>query len=103
MALPSVGPARVGDMGDWLDHPRYRSTREYLVQRLRSKSYRFRRLQQVAFMCGGAGLPRRDTLRGYLSKYQPNLLVFYAEAIWEQIAKRKDLSALEMEAYLAQL
>ncbi len=90
-------------MRDWLQHPRYVGAREALVKRLRAKSYRFRRLQQIAFLCGAANSARRDDLRSYLAKFRPDLLIFYAEPIWEQIAKLKQLSALEMEAFLAEL
>lgn len=87
----------------WLNHPRYRPLRDSLIERLRSPTYRFRRLDPIIFLCGGSGSLHRDTLRDYLRARHPDLLVFYAESVWLEIARRPDLSALEMEAYLARL
>ncbi len=86
----------------WLSHPRYARVRDELVLRLKARSYRFRKLKPVAFLCGGANSPRRDTLKAYLRKTHPEFLIFYAEPIWAEIAKR-GTTALQMEAELAAL
>ncbi len=90
-------------MSTWLAHPRYISVREALIQSLRSPQYRFRGLERVLFLCGGAGSPHRDALRDYLRRHAPWLNVFYAESAWEQIAARPDGGALKMESDLAAL
>jgi hypothetical protein len=87
----------------WLDHPSYRPVRDRLIDYLTSSKYRFRRLSPVIFLCGGLNSPARNTLRDYLAKRVSGLALFYAEDVWQQIATRSDLSALEMEEYLAQL
>ena len=87
----------------WLEHPRYVPARERLINYLRSPKYRFRRLSPVVFLCGGAGSPRRDTLRDYLRRHSPELRLFYAEPVWERIAPIGGRSALEMESDLALL
>lgn len=90
-------------MAPWLKHPRYVALRDSLVEYLRSDRYRFRRLAPVLFLCGGAGSVARDSLRDYLRKARPNIRLFYAEQVWDQIAARTGRSALEMEADLAGL
>jgi hypothetical protein len=90
-------------MALWLDHPKYVPARERLVAYLDSERYRFRRVSPVVFLCGGAGSARRDALRDYLHKHHPNLAVFYAEGVWEQIAAHVQHGALKMEADLAAL
>jgi hypothetical protein len=87
----------------WLDHPSYRPVRNRLIEYLTSTKYRFRRLAPVIFLCGGLQSPARATLRAYLEKHTPDLSLFYAEDVWKDIAARSELSALEMEEYLAQL
>ena len=90
-------------MASWLQHPSYVPVRERLIEHLQASRYRFRRLDAVIFLCGGAGSSRRDTLRDYLQKHRPNLSVFYAERVWEHIVRHVDRDALQMEAELALL
>lgn len=90
-------------MVSWLEHPRYVPARDHLVEYLTSSNYRFRRLPATLFLCGGANSSTRDRLRDYLRRRFKDLDIFYAERVWDQIAARTDLSALEMEANLAQL
>ncbi len=97
------GLLEVGALATWLDHPKYVHERDRLIEYLRSSRYRFRRLEPILFLCGGAASPRRDVLRNYLLKHFPALGVFYAERVWEQIATRVAQGALEMEANLAAL
>lgn len=89
----------------WLDNPRYIRTRDELIARMTSERYRFRRHGHSVFLCGGAGSPRRERLRNYLRKAQPDLLgVFYAERVWDHLTKHaSSMSALEMEGELAKL
>jgi hypothetical protein len=88
---------------DWLDHPRFRRTRERALDRLKRDVYRFRRLPPVAFLCGGENSLRRDRLATYLREHH-SVLVFYAEAVWLAIAEHHPTAnALEMEAQLARL
>jgi hypothetical protein len=90
-------------MASWLRHPRYVPIRDRLITHLQRTRYRFRRLDPVVFLCGGAGSKSRDALRDYLKKYSPDLDVFYAERVWESIAKLGERDALQMEADLAEL
>jgi hypothetical protein len=87
----------------WLEHPSYAPARDGLINYLRSDNYRFRQLKPVVFLCGAAKSAPRDTLRNYLQKHAPELNVFYAESVWEQIVSVSDRSALEMESDLADL
>lgn len=89
----------------WLDNPRYISTRDELIARMTSERYRFRRHGHSVFLCGGAGSSRRERLRNYLRKNQPDLLgVFYAERVWDHLTTHaSSMSALEMESELAKL
>lgn len=97
------GVLEVRIMTFWLDHPSYRPVRDRLINYLTSSKYRFRRLAPVIFLCGGLRSPARETLRNYLNKHRPDLDLFYAEDVWELIAAQSELSALEMEEYLARL
>lgn len=90
-------------MTAWLHHPAYAGARDRLIAYLRSDRYRFRRLEPVIFLCGGAHSAARDTLRDYLRKTFPFMRMFYAERVWEHIASRSDRGALKMEADLAEL
>jgi hypothetical protein len=90
-------------MAPWLRHPRHESALTALIGRIRAPKYRFRRLEPVIFLCGGAGSSRRDDIHNYLTSHHPALHVFRAEVVWNQIAKRNDRSALQLEADLAAL
>ncbi len=90
-------------MASWLQHPRYIPIREGLIDHLRQTRYRFRKLDPVVFLCGGRGSKSRDALRDYFHKYRPGLDVFYAEPVWENIARLGERDALQMEADLAKL
>jgi hypothetical protein len=90
-------------MASWLRHPRYVPLREGLITHLQRTRYRFRRLDPVVFLCGGAGSKSRDALKNYLNKFTPDLDVFYAERVWENIASLGERDALQMESDLARL
>jgi hypothetical protein len=90
-------------MASWLQHPRYVPIRDALIQYLKADRRRFRRLDPILFLCGADASPRRDNLRDYLQKFHPNLRIFYAEKVWEEIATSTDRDALGMEAELAAL
>lgn len=90
-------------MASWLRHRRYLRIRGDLIQHLRPPKYRFRRLNPVVFLCGADGSKGRDALRDYLHKFTPNLNVFYAERVWETIARLGERDALQMEEELANL
>lgn len=87
----------------WLNHPKYVRIRDDLIKYLESASYRFRAASPVMFLCGAAQSTARDALRGYFLRHRPELNLFYAERVWEQIASDTDRSALEMESQLASL
>lgn len=88
----------------WLEHPSYKIVRRDLIKYLQSDKRRFRRLAPVLFLCGGFKSPAREVLRAYLTKYDQDLAVFYAEDVWRQIAASSSaLNALQMEEYLANL
>jgi len=90
-------------MASWLRNPRYVAVRDRLIVHLRRTRYHFRRLDPVVFLCGGAGSKSRDALRDYLKKFAPDLDVFYAERVWENIATLGERDALQMESDLAKL
>jgi hypothetical protein len=90
-------------MASWLQHPRYVPIREGLIAHLRQEKYRFRSLDPVVFLCGGAGSKSRDALRNYLKRHNNNLGVFYAERVWDTIASLDQRDALQMESDLANL
>ncbi len=90
-------------MSDWLHHPRYIPVRDKLIEHLRTSCYRFRRLNCVAFLCGAVQSPARDALRKYMQKYHSGFLTFYAEAVWDEIVRFGEQTALQMEEYLASL
>ena len=96
-------PLKVGALTTWLENPKYARTRDRLIEYLRSDKYRFRRLEPVLFLCGGAGSARREALRDYLHKHKPWIGTFYAERVWDLLASQTELSALEMERDLAAL
>ncbi len=85
----------------WLNHPKFRKVREKTLTAISREEYRFRHLKKVIFLCGGRQSRRRERVREYLLKN--DLLVFYAEDVWSAIAQLEKLSALEMEARLAEL
>jgi hypothetical protein len=97
------GPLTVGVTLYWLEHPAYTKIRERLIRYLRSDKYRFRTLEPVMFLCGGANSAPRDTLRVYLNRHFPEISLFYAEQVWLRIVPTAGSNALEMEDYLGQL
>ena len=99
----ALGLLKVGVTVSWLEHPKYKRVRDELIDYLRADSYRFRSLGPVLFLCGAAGSHSRDTLSDHLRKHNLSLKLFYAEAVWQQIASRADRSALQMESDLAVL
>lgn len=90
-------------MNHWLDHPSYSAARDRLIQYLRADKYRFRPLDRVVFLCGAMESVPRDTLRNYLASHFSDVSIFYAEQVWTEIASNEELSALQMEDYLARL
>lgn len=90
-------------MASWLEHPRYIRHREGLVKALQRPKYRFRVLNPVIFLCGAKDSEGRDAIRNYFKKHHPTLNVFYAEKVWDIIAKLGETDALQMEAELAAL
>lgn len=57
----------------------------------------------MVFLCGAANSPRRNRLAEYIRKHHKDKLVFYADDVWAQIAKKNTANALLMENELAQL
>lgn len=98
---PLRARSRVGNMADWLRHPRYKPIRDDLVDRLRGDHFRFGRLPSVAFLCGARASRPREILRQFLEK-RDDIINFYAEDVWYQLAQRK-LSALKVEGELAKI
>jgi hypothetical protein len=86
----------------WLNHPKFQSVRNKVLEAVRKNEYRFRRTPNVLFLCGGKDSIPRDRIAEYIRKQRPDTNVFYAEKVWSAIAKL-DLSALEMEENLASL
>jgi hypothetical protein len=90
-------------MASWLAHSRYIPIREGLINHLRRTKYRFRKLDLVIFLCGAFNSKSRDAIRNYLSKHSPDLDLFYAEKVWDEIATLGHRDALQMEEDLAKL
>jgi hypothetical protein len=90
-------------MASWLAHPRYVPIREELINHLRKSRYRFRKLDPVIFLCGATASKSRDAVRGYLAKHTPDLDIFYAEKVWQEIVSLGERDALQMEEELAKL
>jgi hypothetical protein len=90
-------------MASWLAHSRYIPIREGLINHLRRTKYRFRKLDPVIFLCGAFESKSRDAIRAYLVKHTPDLDLFYAEKVWEEIAALGERDALQMEEDLAKL
>ncbi len=87
----------------WLNNPKFVRVRDGILEAFKRNEYRFRRMPNVLFLCGGNHSKPRDRLAEYIRKRREDTLVFYAEAVWAAIARIEQLSALEMEAKLAGL
>lgn len=87
----------------WLNHPKYIPTRDALIAQWSRKRQHFRRMRHVVFLCGGFNSSRRDQIDAYLAKFHKDLLVFYADNVWNHISGRPGANALLMEEQLAQL
>ncbi len=90
-------------MASWLAHSRYIPIREGLINHLRRTKYRFRKLDPVIFLCGASESKSREAIRAYLAKHTPDLDLFYAEKVWDEIATLGHRDALQMEEDLAKL
>lgn len=89
---------------DWLQHPKFVGVRDEVLYYLKQKTYQFRKVGKVLFLCGGRKSLRRDRLAEYLHRYHQESLTFYAETVWTAIAQRNpDANALEVEERLADL
>ena len=89
---------------DWLHHPRFARERSRIIEFLRQDQYDFRKIKKVVFLCGGRVSIRRDSLNAYLERHVPDVLVFYAEAVWAVIASfTASANALAVEEKLAAL
>ena len=105
-----IGNDQVGDQLkldlDWLQHPKYVHVQDSVLDLLKQKEkqYQFRKIGNVLFLCGGLNSLRREKLAEYFRQNHPQLLIFYAEAVWAIIAHyNPSANALEVEAQLAQL
>jgi hypothetical protein len=87
---------------DWFNHPRYAAERSRVVDFLRRKEYRFRKLEKVIFLCGGYRSNPRDHLAEHLKRRFDDTRIFYAEAVWDILATRP-ANALQVEKQLADL
>lgn len=86
----------------WLENRQFRSIRDHVVTSLRRSEYRFKWSKKVVFICGGYASARRDVLSDYITR-RKDVLLFRAEHVWEAISNQAELSAMAMEAQLAQL
>jgi hypothetical protein len=86
---------------DWLQHPKFRQLRDDVLGAVKRDHYRFRKPKKVVFLCGGKNSSARDRLKAYLLQQRADVLIFYAEDIWNVISAQKNLSALALEAQLA--
>src|ERR1700756_1712068 len=88
---------------DWLNHPKFRAVRDEALAAVKRDNYRFRKPKSVVFLCGGKDSVARNRLRAYLLQQRADVLLFYAEDIWNVISTQTNLSALELESHLAKL
>jgi hypothetical protein len=88
----------------WLSDPKVQYVRRSVADSLRRKEYQFRSLGPVVFLCGAAASVPRERLKGYLERHYRKCHVFYAEHVWDVIAKSvADANVLEVESRLAAL
>ena len=95
---------QVGDLLDWLHHPRFAQVRDAVLAAFRRKEYHFRKVGTVVFLCGSQDSSPRNHLSQYLARHRRECLVFYAERAWEIIALHDtSANALAVEEKMAQL
>lgn len=87
----------------WSNHPSYLEARRRAAGRFRARVVELQHVRAVVFLCGAMGSARRRSLREYIERHHPDLLVFYAEDVWEQIGGDPLRNALELETRLADL
>lgn len=88
----------------WMNNPRFERVRESVLDRLSDRDVHFRKVLPVVFLCGGAQSPRRDRVAEFLRRQKaPEVLVFYADDVWEAVSQIPNLNSLEMEEQLASL
>ena len=90
-------------MSSWLNHPRFKPVRNYVLSAFKRKEYHFRKAKSVIFLCGAKRSVARQNLADYLNEYHKNTLVFFADDVWDFLASQEDQNALEMETQLARL
>ena len=87
----------------WFHDPRFSRVRDSVINAFKAEERSFRRLGHVIFLCGGAGSRRRDRLRSFIQQTIDRGLVFYADDVWDEIARHATINALAMESQLAVL
>lgn len=87
----------------WLNHPSFEAAFCEILPRLKSEAFSFRKLKPIVFLCGAANSSPRDTLHQYLKTQFRDLLLFYADEVWDLISAQLDHNALWMENLLADL
>ena len=91
-------------MTRWLNHPSYVPTRDSLSEKLKYKFLELKFRPAVVFLCGAKQSAPRDTLRRFLLRRAPSeVLIFYAEEVWERSSRGGDRTLLELEAELADM
>jgi hypothetical protein len=90
-------------MSSWLNHPRFKPVRDYVLSAFERKEYHFRKAKSVIFLCGAKNSVPRQNLADYLSTHRENAIVFFADNVWGYLASQEDQNALEMETQLARL
>jgi hypothetical protein len=88
----------------WLNHPGYGPVRRRVVDLLKRNLLVFRRTSIVIFLGGGKDSLTRDRIAAFVRRRRPDILVFYAEDVWNELAEhQRKTNALEMEDGLARL
>ena len=82
------------------NHPAYTKARDRLVSRLRASVFGSPRPQPIVFLCGKRDSYVRPLIKDYLAAHSPELLVFYADTVWEHVKDLENLNALEIEEEL---
>jgi len=90
-------------MSSWLNHPRFKPVRDYVLGAFVRKEYHFRNAKAVIFLCGAKNSIPRQNLADYLSTHSVGSMVFFADKVWDYLASQEDQNALEMETQLARL
>jgi hypothetical protein len=87
----------------WLNHPAYSGLLKEASSLLVSGYGDFHYLKPVVFLCGKYQSRRRISVVQKLRRRVPGVHIFFAENVWERVARDENVNALDMENQLAGL